>query len=415
MMHMYLINFTKKYKTQLLIAAAFLICYFLFAFAERHYFTYDTVFSQSKWWDYLLKNGWHGIATLNTMSGGDYTTIWYFMIVIFTKLQIYPHFPIEYCLKAIAIVCSLLSALAMFFIAKHFQPKSKYLPTIVAGVTLFLPLFSMDLLKTNLTDGMYILPSLWSFYFLLKNKKALSWFLLAIGACFKLMAIYLVPVYIFFYIKDFKTYKLREKLTPLWSLLGLALCSIPNVLAGGNFIDGIITPIIGRNNAAVVMPWFWLIPPSNNLTPSETAHEVSLMLYGLLFLVLFMTIFFILKYIKKTEQKRVGLAILPTLSILACFFLLPSQHETYFAMAAIFSLIGFLAFPTKAMFVNFLAINIFLFYMYIFGLTWWYEKPVWILPNAQMGIIFLGIIIFNYYLVYKKSIFYHPPRIGRAR
>ncbi len=409
-----IINYIKKYKLQLLIIAVFLMCYLVFVYAQRHFFTYDTVVSQIRWWNYMLEHGWHGGTTMNDSGVGDYTTIWYFMIAIFTELNLYPRFPIEYSIKFMAITCSLLSAGAVFMIAKYFRPRSQYLPVIVACITPFLPMFSMDLLKTNLTDGMYIMPCLWSFYFFLINKKELSWFLLALGACFKLMAIYLVPVYAFFYLKDFTKYSLREKLAPLWGALAVLICSIPNMAAGGKFLDGIVTPIIGRNDDVVVMPWFWLIPTGNNFTSPDIAREMRTMLYGLLILIFFMTIFFILKYVKKEKQRLVGLAILPTLSIMVCFYLMPSQHETYFAMAGIFALIGFIIQPKKELFINFFSVNLFLFFMYLFGLTWWYEEPVWVLPNIQMGLVYLGLIIFNYYLLYQCSIFYRPSKISKT-
>jgi len=404
-----LITFIKTYRVQLLIAGVSLACYLIFVYAGRHFFTHDTVVYQMKWWDYLAQHGWRGIATLNdpaTGLNGDYTTIWYAIIVIFTKLQLYPQFPIEFSIKLIAVFASLLSAAAIFFIAKHFRPKSPFLPVIAASMTPFLPLFSMDLLKTNLTDSLFIAFCLWSFYFFVRNKKGLAWFLVALGACFKPMAVYLVPVFIFFYIKDFATYTLREKLAPLWGIPAVVLCSIPHVLAGGSFLNGIINPILGRNDTEAVMPWFWLIPTSNNFTSAGVPLEMKSMLYGLLFFVIFMTMFFILKYVKKENQTRVGLAILPTISIMMCFYLLPSQHETYFAMAGIFALVGFFILPNKLLFVNVVAINSFLFCMYLFGLTWWLETPTRILPNEQMGVLFVGLIIFNYYLLYRYSVFY---------
>ncbi len=408
-----IINFVKKYKVQLLIATVFLVCYAIVVYAQRHYITHDTAVVQVAWWNYMAQYGWHGIATLNDTGMGDYTTIWYFVIAVFTKLGLYPQFPIEYSIKLLAITCALLSAAAVFLIAKHFQPNSRYLPVIAACVTPFLPLFSMDLLKANLTDGMYIMPCLWSFYFFLTNKKGVSWLLLALAACFKLMAIYLVPVYLFFYIKDFKKYNVKEKLAPLWGLVAVFVCSVPNMLAGGKFIDGIIMPVLGRNDVSVVMPWFWVVPTSNNFTLHDTPQQMKGMLYGLLILVFFVTIFFILTYVKRAHQTRVGLAILPTLSIMMCFYLMPSQHETYFAMAGIFALIGFIILPRKGLFVNFLLINAFLFYMYLFGITWWYEDPTWILPNTQMGLIYLGMIIFNYYLLYQNSTFHHSSKADK--
>lgn len=401
----------KKYKIQLLIAGVSLLCYAVFVYAQRHYLTYDTAVTQVRWWNYLVENGWRGISTLNAEATGDYTTNWFFIIALFTKLHLYPQFPIEYSIKFMAVACSLLAALAMFFITKHFRPKSPYLPVIVASITPFLPLFSMDLIKANLTDGMYIMPALWSFYFFLKNKYGLAWFLLALGACFKLMAIYLVPVYLFFYIKDFKKYNLKQKLAPLWSLVAVLICSIPNVLSGGKLLDGIITPILGRNDTGLVMPWFWLIPSGNNFTPPNMALDIRLMLYAALLLIFFFVFFFVLKYVKTRNQTIVGITVLPVLSIMVCFYLMPSQHETYFALASLFALISFIAVPKKEFFINFLLLNIFLFIMYLYGLSWWFDEPFWIIPNTQMGLLYLGLMAFNFYLVYQMSVFYKKPRL----
>lgn len=409
-----IITFIKEYKLQLLIVAVSLLCYLMLAYAGRHYYTFDTVMFLTPWWNYISREGWQGIATMNGPGLGDYTTIWYFIVAIFTKLQLYPNLPIEYCIKFIAMTCSLLSAVAVFFITRHFHPKSKFLPVIAACITPFLPTFSIDLLKSNFTDGMYIMPSLWSFYFFLKGKKEVSWFLLAFGACFKLMAVYLVPVYLYFYIKDFARYSLREKLAPLWGIVAVFVCSIPNFLAGGKLLDGIITPILDRNEVGFVMPYFWLIPSTNNFMPATTAQDMRLMLYALLIFIFFFTFFFTLRYVREEYKTQVGLTVLPAISILVCFYLMPSQHETYFTMAAIFAFIGFLALLKKEFFVNFIVLNIFLFCMYLFGLSWWHEGQIRILPDAHMGFIYLGIVIFNYYILYQHSVFYRSPEAAKT-
>ncbi|MDR1448533.1 MAG: hypothetical protein LBI63_06250, partial [Candidatus Ancillula sp.] len=74
-----------KYRIQICMVVISLIAYFLLVYSTRHFFGDDLSVTQVAWWDYLLQYGWHGISTLNS-HGGDYTTIWYFLIVALEKM-----------------------------------------------------------------------------------------------------------------------------------------------------------------------------------------------------------------------------------------------------------------------------------------------------------------------------------------
>ena len=235
---------------QIAMAVVSLVAFLLMMIATRHFYSTDVKEFQIPWWNYIAGHGWMGIITLN-QHGGNYTTIWYVVIGVFDHLKLYPDFPIEYNIKAIAIFCTLASSVCMFFIAKHFRPGSLYTPIVSAIVVLFLPAFFFDAMKTNLPDSVYLMFCLYSFFCFIKKKRYAAWFLLGMGACFKLMAIYLAPVYIYFYFKNFRKSSWTQRFAPVAGLLSVVVCSLPDVILGGNFLDAIIKPLFSRGGQAL--------------------------------------------------------------------------------------------------------------------------------------------------------------------
>lgn len=373
--------------------------YFGILFVTRRAVSTDTTTFQTVWWHYLFEHGWSGIATLNTTHfqySGNYTTIWYFFIVCLTKVGIYPHFSLAFCIKAIALFGSVISSVTMFFIVKHFRPDSTYIPTISALITLFLPAFLGDIIKTNLPDSIYLMFCLLSYLAFLKNKFWSVAFLIGLAASFKLMAIYLAPVYLYFYIRDFKKYKVTQKFSPLATVIAIVLSSLPNVFAGGTFLGGIIQPLLGRSSAS--MKWLsnsiWVFLPVN----ADKFKGLSFVLTGG---VLFVTGMLVHHLVGRTREKQL-LTFLPILSTLICTYILPAQHGNYFALATVFSLLAFVVFPNKYYFILFIFLNILLLTVYAGPVVPLFNK-LW--TPRLISIIFLVIIIYCYGLLFYKK---HP-------
>jgi hypothetical protein len=270
------------------------------------------------------------------------------------------YFPLEYYIKAMAVFFSIISAVTMFFLIKHFRPKSCYLPTVIACATLFSPAFLLDILKANLPDSLYLSFMLLSLLCFVKRKTGSAWFLCIVGACFKLMAIYLIPVYIWFYLKNFKTDSLYEKIKPfIFSFLALLICSLPNIITGGSFKDAIVTPILERSNAMMnsYSLSIWNFLPNNH----KDFHLFAITLTGLTFIILFI---FLKSFVRKEHYAAIEFPVLLTLSPLICYFFLPAQHEAYFASATIFAVLGAVIMLNKKFFGIAVALNALFFYIY---------------------------------------------------
>jgi len=384
--------------------AVALTAFFVMQYSTRNYITGDTWMAQVPWWNHIAKNGWNGVVTLN-QNGGNYTTIWYFIISIICRLNLYPQYPVEYSIKGIGIICTLLSTLCMYHIAKHYRPKSLYLPIISAITILFLPAFFFDILKTNLPDTVYLVFCLYSFLCFIKNKKWAAWLLLGFGACFKLMAIYLAPVYIYFYIKDFRKAKLLDVLSPFFGFLSLIICSMPHVIFGGRFFDAIIKVVLSRGSTKMDGHFtLWRILPSNQ------AEHFKLFSFALVMLILLSTAFFIYIYILPENRRKVEMPLLPVLSTAVCFFILPAQLEGYFALASVFALIGFIITPQKPFFVIFTLFNSILFFAYAWiGFNWWEGNSVYYqeaIIRSAIPILFAFTIGYCYYVLFKHSTLY---------
>lgn len=400
---------------QVVFVIAALVLYALLMYSTRHVISYDTL-TQKVWWDYLAKHNLHGITTINH-STANYTTIWYFFIyTIFIKTGLYANVPIEYLIKSIGIFFSLASSIVMFFIVKHFKNKSNYLPTVAAVITLFLPAFSMDVMKTNLSDSSYIFFALLSFLALVKDKKFFVWFFIGIGASFKLMAIYIVPVYIYLYFRNFKKSSLFDKFVPfIATALAIVLCSLPNVVAGGSFLNGIINPILTRTGGHIFAGGFSLWSIIYGMSLPSTPPQVKLFSIVLVTILLILTGLFIARYIRPEKRMATEYALFPIISTSLFYFFFPAQHESYIALAAVFAFIYlFLDFSILPIinFVAYTGIIAFAFYFVslreapgksTFMFTWHYGTYY---PGFTFAaLIFLLIMIFSYFTLFFNSTF----------
>lgn len=126
----------------------------------------------------------------------DYTSIWYLIIVFFSKFGIYPNIlNVAAAIKYIGAIFTLLSSLFAYLIVKHFQKgNTSWQATIAASLILFIPPFLGDMLKTNLPDSAYIALILLSLLLFLKNKYVSSWLIFGVAIYFKAMALYIAPL-----------------------------------------------------------------------------------------------------------------------------------------------------------------------------------------------------------------------------
>ena len=358
-----LINFTRNPKVRF---AFFVIVIWLgMMFVLRHVFpsSGDMALTQTRWWNYLLAHGFHGIKTIKHDIGADYTTIWYFLIVIVEKLHVYPHFSLEIVIKSLAVLGTLASSVAAFLITKHFSQKDSWKPIISAALILFIPPFFLDIIKTNLSDSIYISLSMFSVFAILKKRTTLAWFLLGIAMSFKMMAIYIAPFLIFFYIKDFAKNKLNGRIAPIFSLIGFLICSLPGIIAGQGIYEATVGTIFFRSASVGWGISQVLFSPNWSWMPTISSSQIhNFTIFGVLVILFIMILTFALVFNIKSNkiQKDVTVDLL-VFSPLVFWLFMPAQHEGYFALAAVFSAIIFAIRFSKESLAIFISVNALLF------------------------------------------------------
>ncbi|MDR0199266.1 MAG: hypothetical protein LBI43_01665 [Streptococcaceae bacterium] len=386
---------TKRSLLSLLTLVAFL-GYLVIFWNTRQIASLDTSTFQATWWHYLATHDISGIATLNFQHftySGNYTTIWYALILIFIHTGFYSHFGLALSIKVASLIGSLASGILIDVITSQLRPDLRHLSSLFAVLTLYLPAFLGDLLKTNLPDSIYLALALASFLAFIKKYWFLAAFLLGLALSFKLMAIFLLPTYLYFYSRDFKKVKLTQKLAPLAGFLAILFASLPNVFAGGKLLDGIVTPLLGRSSSS--MQWLsdslWALSPIN-------PNAFRLFSFVLLALVLVFTAFLI----RPITDNAFLWTFLPVLSTLLSTYLLPAQHGNYFALASIFALLTLLARPKKTYIFLAVLLNLLLASLYANQ----FANPFAFIWNDSrlISLIFLFILILCYSLMFKERL-----------
>lgn len=270
-------------------------------------------------------------------------------------------------MKSIAVVFDLVAAASAWLVLRRVSSKDSWRPLFAGALVLFLPSFFADVLKTNLPDSPYLAFCLLSLVALQRQKNWLAWFLIGIGAAFKMMAIYIIPFYLFFYLRDFRIATWKQRVAPLFIAAGFAVCSIPSLLAGQSVYEatfGWVLPRIDTHldfgfwNILNGQEWQWF-PPID----AGQMHNLVVFGYACILLVFFV-VYLLLFNVGNREEQAVASLDLLVLSPLVCWFFLPSQRESYFTLAAVFVMIALIIRPDRGRFVVFIMINVILWEAY---------------------------------------------------
>lgn len=321
-----------------------LLFYITIMFVLRHVFPAagDIAISQVRWWDYLNEKGFKGISTINQDIGADYTNIWYFIIVLFCKIGLYPTISLEVCIKLMAILGSIISGIAVYFIVKNFTQKESWKPVIAFCITLFSSTLFLDILKTNLPDSLYIAPVLFALLAIIKHKPIIAWFLVGVAMQFKMMAIYILPLFAMLYILEFNKNKAKDILAPLSILPGFILPAIPGWISGLNLYESVFGTIFSRSGDGLSRFGIGgvLFDPNWKWLPTVDSDPKGAVLFGYLMIILiFLVIFAMIMNIKNKQKQKIQMGNLLIISPLVMFMFMPAQHEGYFSLAVIFALI----------------------------------------------------------------------------
>ena len=158
-----------------------------------HYESGDYTIYLQKWCTFIESNG--GFSAIKLINS-DYNVSYLYILALFTYLP----FSYNTKIKALSIVFDFICAVAVFLIVKYLcHDSSKSIkPYLAYGFALLLPTVIINGSLWGQCDIIYTSFILLSLYMLMKEKFPAAFILYGIAFAFKLQAIFIFPLYIFY-------------------------------------------------------------------------------------------------------------------------------------------------------------------------------------------------------------------------
>ena len=246
-------------------------------------------------------------------------------------------------IKAVSLIADGASAFCIIFIARNSSPRrfSGAQLAVIFVIFLCIPTIALNGSLWGQTDILYALPTIATFYFLLRYQPILASTLFGIALSVKVQAIFFAPVFI--------GYMLQRKSTRGFIVIPFivfVLSVIPVIFGGGDFWYWLF--IYAKE--AGEYPYLSVSAPSVFAFASNAALSTSLQ--NLLFWAGIGTAALcasIVCYIVATDREKTAekLALLSLISVLIIPYVLPRMHERYFFLADIFSFMYALFNPSE--------------------------------------------------------------------
>lgn len=290
-------------------------------------------------WFRELKNDGGLIALKDNI--GNYNVPYLVILALLTYL------PFEYyiSIKMVSIIFDYILAISIAVLTKELlkgKKKANDFAVLAYGLILILPTVFINSADWGQCDSIYAAFLVISLIFLMKEKYFKSFVFLGISFAFKLQFVFILPVYIFAYIKNKKFPIVYFLIIPAVNLL---LCS-PAIIAGRDFKE---VAMLYIDQAKTYEGFINLNSPSfynlllktadNNMTYAPNDN------LGTMMVITTIAAFGIIAYgLLQTKEKFDNKAILSfaILSIMICNFFLPGIHERYGYVAEVLSVVYFI-------------------------------------------------------------------------
>jgi len=342
----------------------------------RYFKSGDYQYSLKPWTDHLELHG--GFSGLNTLES-NYNMPYLYILAFITYLPASNLAKI----KLVSIIFDFITAiLIMLIVKKLIKPsKSSLIPYLAYALTLFVPTIILNGTVWGQCDIIYTSFIMLSIFFLLKKKH--TWAFIAYGTAlaFKLQAIFVLPVYIFLYIKEKKFSFLNFLMIPLVQFIFY----IPALILGKPLAD-IFNPYlfqIGQyKNLVLNFSNIYSLIPDNYDFFSNAGLILSISIIMIIYTII----------IKNDTRFNINDYILIFLiTVMLCVYFLPSMHERYMFTADVLAVVYLFLYP-KRFFVPFIIwfinFNAYLPALYGFG-------PI--IDYKIMSILYFCLLV---YLVY---------------
>lgn len=178
------------------------------------------------WWLQIENAGVSGLA----VQVGNYNIPYQIMTYLFTLLPLGP----LYSYKVLSIVFDLVLAGSAAMLVYSFDKNKSYFKAVFTYALVFC---SMTVVLNSAfwaqCDSIYVSFILLSIFFLKKDKNIASFVMLGIAFAFKLQAVFILPVYLFYYVCTRKTSILHFLIIPAVDII---MC-LPAIILGRNPLD----------------------------------------------------------------------------------------------------------------------------------------------------------------------------------
>lgn len=178
------------------------------------------------WWVEIEESGLWGLAT----QVGNYNIPYQIITYLFTLTPLGP----LYSYKALSIVFDFVLALSAALIVYSFDSKKSHLkPVLTYGLVFCSMTVVLNSSFWAQCDSIYVSFILLSICFLKKEKNINSFVMLGIAFSFKLQAVFILPVFLFYYVCTRKTSILHFLIIPAVDFV----MSLPAIILGRNPLD----------------------------------------------------------------------------------------------------------------------------------------------------------------------------------
>lgn len=360
-------NIQKLYKGHniLFYAIAFLLIAFLCRFAGLGFESGDYKSCLKPWFDTFKANRLEAMRS----DVGDYTVIYKYFILLFTFIPINP----LYSYKILSIVFDFLLAIySGIFICKITGSKIKAL--LGYAVVLFLPNFILNSSVWGQCDSIFSFFILLSCYhlYLKSEKKCIIYF--TISFCFKLQAVFFLPVLIICLIEK----KLSTK-SLIWFPIAYIIVILPSILCGMSPLFALFGAYLKQTTEYQSINF-----KAANLymmfNKDFLNQNINFLLIGLT-LALCAILAFIFTNDKEDDPKK--LILLSYMFTLIIPFTLPHMHERYFYLSEVFAVL--FAFT----FTNYYYISVITIFSSLPGLISFLFGI-----NSNVNLVFMGYLMF---------------------
>lgn len=338
--------------------------------------TNDYTSCLSPWYNELKENG--GLKALE-LNIGNYNIPYITILALLTYLPI----PEIYSIKLVSILFDYILAISVMVLVSKLGKNNKNIKLLAYSLVLFTPTVILNSATWAQCDAIYATFAIISLIYLIDEKYIKSFIFLGISFAFKLQFIFLLPLYIFVYVKKRNFSLLNFAIIPIVNFI---MC-LPAILAGRDIKDCLM---IYFNQAQTYDSYISLnFPGIYNLflegqnlvfTPNEFVGNFGILFT--LFIFILATFILLSSSTKLTKEDIISLGLW---SVLTATFFLPQMHDRYMFLADILSIVYFIIYKEKWYIpLGIILCSLYCYSSYLFGNI--------SIPIAYVSILNLGIL-----------------------